>query len=135
MNKYNIGDYFKEDFSFKQKEVIQFAKLTGDCNPLHLDEEFAKQSIFKRPIIHGFLSASIFSKIIGMKFPGEGSIYLTQELSFHRPMYIETMYTAKLVITEVNHLNNHIHLETTVFTKKNDKTTISGKAIVKVPSL
>ena len=78
----NINDTFKKEFSFTQNEVNAFATLTGDTNPIHLDKNYAKNSIFKKRIMHGFLSASIFSRVFGTLFPSKGCIYLKQELNF-----------------------------------------------------
>ncbi len=91
-----IKDYLEHQFSFKQDDVELFAKCTGDDNPIHLDEEFASKSIFKKRILHGFLSASIFSKIFGTISPGEGTLYLSQTMFFLKPMFTETTYMAKV---------------------------------------
>jgi acyl dehydratase len=77
-----INDSYIEYFSVNQDQVLAFSEITGDENPIHLDLEYAKNSIFKTVIVHGFLSGSIFSKIIGMYFPGERSVYLEQKLRF-----------------------------------------------------
>jgi len=89
-------------FRFSQADVIDFARVTGDNNPLHLDPEFAAQTVFKRPIIHGMLGASIFTKVLGTEFPGYGSVYLAQTFEFLRPMYVETDYEATFTVQSVN---------------------------------
>jgi len=86
------GDNYQLEFRFTQNQVEDFARLTGDSNPLHLDPDYASRTLFKKPIIHGVLGASIFSKIMGTLFPGEGTIYLSQQLEFKRPMYVDTTY-------------------------------------------
>ena len=75
-----VGNKYIHQYSFSQDDVKLFAQITGDTNPLHLDEEYAKGTIFKTKIMHGFLSASVFSKVFGTLFPGEGCIYLEQNL-------------------------------------------------------
>ncbi|MFL5730355.1 MAG: MaoC family dehydratase, partial [Cytophagaceae bacterium] len=70
------GQVYTESFSFTQEEVVRFAELTGDHNPIHLDPAYAANTLFKKPIMHGILGASVFSKVLGMQFPGEGTIYL-----------------------------------------------------------
>src|SRR5882757_5472959 len=95
------GQTYTYEFNFSQADVIAFANATGDKNPVHLDEAYAAKTMFKRPIMHGMLSASLFSKVFGTLFPGEGTIYLKQTLSFLRPMYVDTKYEAHFTVKEV----------------------------------
>ncbi|HEX5169191.1 MAG TPA: MaoC family dehydratase [Cyclobacteriaceae bacterium] len=97
-----VGQQFEHSFRFTQDDVIKFAAVTGDNNPVHLDETFAATTPFKKPILHGFLSGSVFSKVFGTIFPGEGSIYLSQQMSFKRPMYAGQEYLASFTITEAD---------------------------------
>lgn len=127
MNKINIGDFHQEKFIFTQDDVNIFMKLTGDYNPIHFDIEAAKHSIFKRPIIHGFLSSSIFSKVLGINLPGKGTIYLKQEIKFLKPMFVDTNYVCKIEVIDVN--NDIYTLKTCVFNEENEMT-IDGLAIV-----
>lgn len=92
---------FDYQFSFNQDNVIKFAEASGDFNPIHLDDDFAKKTIFKRRIIHGFLGGSIFSMVFGTKYPGAGTIYLNQNMVFYKPMYVEEKYIAKFFVKEV----------------------------------
>ena len=89
-------------FRFSQADVINFARVTGDNNPLHLDAEFAANTPFKRPIIHGMLGASVFTKVLGTEFPGYGSVYLGQTLEFLRPMFVDTDYEAVFTVRSIN---------------------------------
>ena len=75
-----LDSQFEHLFSFTQKDVEAFAKVTGDNNPVHLDESYAAKTMFKRPIMHGMLGATVFSKVFGTMFPGEGTIYLSHYL-------------------------------------------------------
>lgn len=95
-----VGERFGHTFTFSQEDVKRFAEVTGDVNPVHLDESFAAATPFRRPILHGFLSGSVFSKVFGTVFPGPGSIYLSQEMVFKRPMYPDQKYTASFTIRE-----------------------------------
>lgn len=95
-----VGYEFGYAFEFTQAEVKKFAEVTGDFNPIHLDADYAAQTPFKKPIMHGFLSGSIFSKVFGTQYPGEGTIYLEQHMSFKRPMFVDTKYEVKFKITE-----------------------------------
>ena len=95
------GDKYSYQFSYTQQDVELFAKVTGDFNPIHLDENFAKNTPFGRPIMHGFLSAAVFSKVFGTLFPGEGTIYRSQEMKFYAPMFVNETYTAEFEIIDV----------------------------------
>ncbi len=92
------NDTHQHTFRFSQADVIDFARVTGDNNPLHLDADFAAQTPFKRPIIHGMLGASIFTKVLGTEFPGPGSVYLAQTLEFLRPMFVDTNYEVTFTV-------------------------------------
>jgi acyl dehydratase len=96
-----INASFEHLFSFTQDDVIRFAELTGDNNPLHLDADYAATTNFKRPIIHGMLGATVFTKVLGTQFPGFGSIYLKQTLEFLRPMFVDTEYKAVFTIKTI----------------------------------
>ena len=96
-----IKDKYTHTFSFSQSDVNKFAEVIGDINPIHLDEEYAKQTQFKRRIMHGFLSASVFSKVFGTLFPKKGCIYLEQNLKFLHPMYCDVVYTADFEIINI----------------------------------
>jgi 3-hydroxybutyryl-CoA dehydratase len=125
--KYKIGDKVEENFSFSQEDVNLFMNLTGDKNPVHYDEEYTKDTIFKKPIIHGFLASSIFSKILGMEMPGKGTIYINQNISFKRPMYVDEVYTCIVEILEIN--ENRFTLSTKV-EDKDHQVVIDGNAYV-----
>ena len=92
------NDTHQHAFRFSQEDVIDFARVTGDNNPLHLDADFAAQTPFKRPIIHGMLGACIFTKVLGTEFPGSGSVYLAQTLEFLRPMFVDTDYEVTFTV-------------------------------------
>ncbi|MBX9853635.1 MAG: MaoC family dehydratase [Cytophagaceae bacterium] len=122
------GQIYTETFSFTQREVEQFAQISGDHNPLHLDQEYAAKTMFGKPIIHGVLGASIFSKILGMQFPGEGTIYLKQEMSFKRPMFVGIEYEAVLTVKEINKDRHSAVIETKITEKESGKTNLIGEA-------
>ena len=124
------GDVFKHEFSFTQDGVAQFAQVTGDTNPVHLDQEYAAKTIFKKPIMHGFLGGSIFSKVFGTLFPGEGTIYLRQNMQFKKPMYVDKSYEAVFTVKEVNAEKHKAIIETRIVDKENNDITIEGEAEV-----
>jgi acyl dehydratase len=125
----NIGDTFEHHFSFSQEDVVLFAKVTGDNNPVHLDEEYASKTLFKRPIIHGMLGGSVFSKVFGTMFPGEGTIYLNQNLQFLRPMLVSTNYTAQFEVLDIDREKHRATVSTIVINEEGKKV-IDGSAIL-----
>ena len=124
------GQVYTHKFSFSQEEVNRFAEVTGDKNPVHLDAEYAAKTMFKRPIMHGFLGGSIFSKVFGTLFPGEGTIYLKQQMSFLRPMFVDTEYEAVFTVKEVIKEKNRAIVETVIKDPSTGDATISGEATV-----
>lgn len=96
------GETFTHGFTFSQADVERFAEVTGDVNPVHLDPAYAASTAFKKPVLHGFLSGSVFSKVFGTVFPGPGTIYVSQEMSFKRPMYPGERYLATFTIREAD---------------------------------
>lgn len=124
------GDVFKHGFSFTQADVEKFAAVTGDDNPVHLDADYAAKTMFKKPIMHGFLGSSIFSKVFGTLFPGEGTIYLSQSMKFMKPMYVGINYEAVFEVTEANHEKHRAKVRTTVVDPATGDLTIEGEASV-----
>ncbi|BDD09704.1 hypothetical protein FUAX_21360 [Fulvitalea axinellae] len=102
MSTIKQGEVFEHEFQFTQEQVAEFAKVTGDNNPVHLDAEYAAGTKFKKPIVHGMLGAAVFSRVFGTMFPGEGTIYLGQTLDFKRPMLVDTDYVAVFEVLEVD---------------------------------
>lgn len=124
------GQTYTHDFSFTQEEVNRFAEVTGDKNPVHINAEYAASTMFKRPIMHGMLGASLFSKVFGVLFPGEGTIYLKQSLSFMRPMYVDVNYEAVFTVKEVIKDKNRAVIETLIKDKASGQVCTSGEATV-----
>src|SRR3954470_11357128 len=114
-----INQTYTHEFQFSQDEVNRFAEVTGDRNPVHTNADYAAKTMFKRPIMHGMLGAALFSKVFGTLFPGEGTIYLKQSLSFLKPMYVDVNYVAEFVVKEVIKDKNRAVIETLI----KDKTT------------
>ena len=128
--KIQEGQVYEEEFSFSQEEVDQFAKVSGDDNPIHIDADYAANTSFKKPIMHGFLAGSVFSRLIGTKFPGEGTVYLKQSMAFRRPMFVDVQYKAILTVTMAN-ANRHIaQIETKIVGVEDGKAYLTGEAQV-----
>ncbi|MDJ1503988.1 MaoC family dehydratase [Xanthocytophaga agilis] len=124
-----VNQIYTHDFSFSQKDVEAFATVTGDTNPLHLDAEFAAKTIFRKPIIHGFLGGSVFSKVLGTQFPGEGSIYLKQSMEFVQPMLVGVVYQAVFTVLEILPKSS-ARIETKIIEVETQKVVTTGEAIV-----
>lgn len=131
MNNLKVGQEAKTSKSFSAKDVELFAELSTDCNPVHLDEEFVKNTIFKKRIVHGYLYGSLISAIIGTKLPGSGSIYLHQEMNFKKPVFLDETVTAVVKITEIKPEKSIIYLETICY-KNTNEIVLDGKAIIKL---
>ena len=114
---------------FSDEDVRRFAELSLDVNPVHLDEHYAKQSIFGKKIVHGFLVGSLISAVIGNKLPGFGSIYLKQEMNFKKPVFIDDEITAEVEIVE--EIKPTIYRALTRCLNHNGDVVIDGFAIIK----
>ncbi len=114
MEKLKLGDQYQENVRFTQKDVNLFADVSGDRNPIHIDEAYAAKTPFGKPIVHGFLAGSVFSKVFGMNWPGEGTIYLYQDMSFRAPVFVEKNYVAKFEIIEHNQERNRATVQCTL---------------------
>ena len=125
--KITVGTKYHHDFKFTQEDVIAFANLTGDKNPIHLDADYAATTIFKRPIIHGHLSSSVFTRYLGMGEPGgPGSIYMKQETEYVRPMFVDTEYEVMFEVIEIDPIKHIARISTQVKNKETGKVTIRG---------
>ncbi len=125
-----VGDKATLSKTITEADVTLYAGLTGDFNPVHVDEEFAKQSIFERRIAHGFLGAGLVSAVIGTDLPGINSIYLGQELKFVAPVFIGDTLTAEVEIAHMREKKKIITLTTTVRNQKGENV-IEGEATIK----
>lgn len=125
-----LNQVYTHDFKFSQDEVNRFAEVTGDKNPVHTDADYAAKTMFKRPIMHGMLSASLFSKVFGTLFPGEGTIYLKQSLSFLKPMYVDVNYEAVFTVKEIIKEKNRATVETQIKDKSTGVVCTTGEATV-----
>ncbi len=84
----HVGDTATFSRTWSEKDVLDFAEISGDTNPLHVDEEYAKTTMFKQRLVHGMLLGSLCSQFVGMYIPGKKCLYLNQTLAFKKPVYI-----------------------------------------------
>ncbi len=113
-------------------DVIAFADISGDTNPLHLNPEFAGQTLFKGPIAHGMLTASFISTVIGTKLPGPGCIYVSQNLRFKAPVRVGDTVTATCTISKLIAEKRMIEMQTICSVE--GKPVLDGEATILVPS-
>ena len=125
------GQIWTHTFSFSQHEVTEFAKITGDNNPIHLDPEYAAKTAFKKPIVHGMLGASIFSKVFGTIHPGPGTLYLNQTLDFKQPLLVETEYKAVFTVEE-EVAKKRFRIKTQIFDLQTNTEMLEGEALIRV---
>ncbi|MFL5297864.1 MAG: MaoC family dehydratase [Phenylobacterium sp.] len=112
-------------------DIEAFAAVSGDVNPVHLDEAYAKATPFGGRIAHGMLGAAYISAVLGNKLPGPGAIYLSQSLRFRRPVRIGDPVTAKVTVKALDAAKGHATLATACLV--NGKTVIDGEALIMVP--
>ena len=127
--KLNVGDSAEITKTIEQADIHAFAAVTGDHNPVHVDEAFAQKTRFGRPIAHGMLTASLISVVLANKLPGEGSVYLAQTLQFVAPVFPGDEVTARVTVTEVREGRPIVKLET-VCVNQRGETVIRGEATV-----
>lgn len=126
-----VGDNASVSRIFTDEDVLDFSNLSLDKNPIHLDQSFAEKSIFGKKIVHGMLVAGLFSGLLGMKLPGEGSIYIGQSLSFTAPIYIGDKVTATVEVIKIRPDKPIVTLRTFCVNSEG-LVVIEGEAVVKV---
>ena len=109
---FKIGDIVTQSKIFTLNDVKLFAELTGDFNPIHFDENYAKKTIFKKPLVHGPLVLTLITTLFATKMPGPGSVYLSHEVKFLNPVYHDDKILAKLTLLKITDKNHYI-IETT----------------------
>ena len=129
--KFKPGDTASVTKIVTQEDIEKFAYLSGDHNPIHLDEEHAKGTRFGRRIAHGMLTSSLISNVIGNELPGVGTIYLSQTLQFLAPVFAGDTITARATVTSVREDKPIVKLET-VCANQRDEVVIKGEATVLV---
>ena len=129
--KLSVGDTAEITRTIAESDIEAFAGVTGDRNPVHLDDEFAKNTRFGRRIAHGMLTASLISSVLANHLPGEGSVYLGQTLQFVAPVFPGDEVTARVTVTEVRENRPIVKLETVCLNQRGE-TVIRGEATVLV---
>ncbi|WP_425804214.1 MaoC family dehydratase [Desulfitobacterium sp. Sab5] len=125
-----VGDSASLSKTVTESDILTFAGLTMDFNPVHVNAEYAKESIFKERIAHGMISAGFISAVLGTTLPGPNSIYLGQELKFTAPVKIGDTVTATATITEKKDEKRILKLKTVV-TNQRGEVVVDGSAVIK----
>jgi 3-hydroxybutyryl-CoA dehydratase len=126
-----IGDKFSTNKQITDSIIRAFAELSGDYNPIHLDEEFAKTTRFGKRIAHGMISGALISAVLGYEFKERRVVYLSQTMKFVAPVFIDDTVTATATVTNIREDKNIVMLET-VCTNQNGETTLKGEAVVMI---
>lgn len=126
-----IGDLFEIDRTFSPEDVDNFAALSGDFSPLHVDAGYASGTEFGERVVHGILLASLFSNLVGMKIPGKQALYLAQDLAFRKPVFINEALTVRAKVTARNLATSTIVLATEIRNSAG-KVVVSGSAKVRI---
>lgn len=129
ISEISVGDTAEFSKTISEADIYMFAGVTGDLNPFHINEEYAKQTFFKGRIAHGMLLAGFISTVVGCYLPGPGAIYVKQELKFLAPARIGDTITAKVVVTEVMEEENRIILDTFCLNQEGEKV-LDGQALL-----
>ncbi|MDR7002243.1 MaoC family dehydratase [Neobacillus niacini] len=124
-----IGDSAAFSKTISEFDIYQFAGLTGDFNPMHIDEEFAKNTFFKERIAHGLLTGSFISTVLGMKLPGPNSIYLSQNFTFTAPVKMGDTIKAIVEVVEKRDDKKLIKLKTQIWNQR-EELVVDGEALV-----
>ena len=124
-----VGETASLSKTITDDDIKAFAELTGDHNPVHVDDSFAQTTKFGRRIAHGMLSASLISALLANKLPGQGTVYLSQTLKFVAPVFPNDTVTARVTVTNVREDKPIATLET-ICLNQNEEMVIKGEAVV-----
>ena len=129
IDQLNIGEKASLKKQITESDVLRFAEVTGDKNPIHIDAEYARQTRFKERIAHGMLTASLISAVIGTRLPGPGNIYVSQSLEFKAPVKFGDVIEAEVEIIEKIPERNRVRLRT-VCRNQDGTVVLEGEAVV-----
>lgn len=128
-----VGQVYSSKVVITEELIRRFARATGDYNPLHLDEQYAKGTTFQTRVAHGMLLGGILSGVLGTQFPGVGTIYLSQTLKFLKPVFIGDEITLRITVLECIEERNRVRMETVCLNQRGE-TVVAGEALVMPPS-
>lgn len=132
IDELNVGQTASFTKTISESDVYLYAGITGDFNPAHVNEIYAKNTAFKTRIAHGMLSAGLISSVLGNQLPGPGTIYMQQQLSFRAPVAIGDTITATVEVIEVIREKKRVRLKT-VCTNQDNVVVLDGEALISPP--
>lgn len=130
-NQLTIGQSETFCHTVKQSEIHAFAEVSGDKNPIHIDEDYAKNSLFGKRVCHGMFLGALISALIGMRLPGLGTIYLSQNFKFMKPVFIDDEVKTTVTIISLNAEKNRVTIACVCLV--NGEKVLEGEALVKKP--
>lgn len=117
--KFKVGDSASVSRTISKQDVVKMAQLTGDYNPIHIDENYASKTAFKKCIAHGLFCEGLISALLGTTMPGEGTVIVSQSFWFRKPVFISDMITATVKISDIDYEKNKILLASTCVNQDN----------------
>jgi len=126
----DVGMTASFEAGFTAKDIKEFARLSGDLNPLHLDEEYAAETFFKKPLVHGMLVSSLCSRMVGMYIPGKRCLYISQTLQFRKPVFADDELIVEGIVTDKS-LSTHL-VTIRISIKHKTEEVLTGEAITRV---
>lgn len=127
-----IGEKAHQVKTITERDLELFGEISNDYNPVHFDSDYASKTMFKKRISHGMLVGSLFSKVFGMDLPGEGAIYLSQNLRFRRPVFLGDTITAEVIVREIDVDKNRVYFDCIATNQEGEKVII-GDAVMMPP--
>lgn len=128
MSQLHIGQSASTTKTFTEGDVLVFAGFTGDMNPIHISEEFAKTTKFGRRIVHGPFVACLIGSVLGQQLPGSGSVYVSQSIEFRAPVFIGDTITCTLTVKEMDVVRNRLKLDI-LLTNQDGETVMTGISV------
>ncbi len=132
--EFKLGETARLTKTIVERDIATLAEITGDFNPVHINDAFAQRTRFQGLIAHGILSAGLISAVLGMKLPGPGAIYLSQRLNYLYPTRVGDTLTAEVEVTKWSKEKNIIHLNTRCF-NQDERNVVEGEAVLLVEPL
>ena len=127
-----LGMEREQERKITKDDILMFSRVSGDQNPVHLDDDYAQQTIFGKRIAHGMLTASLISAVIAEQLPGHGTVYLSQTLKFIRPVIPDQTVVTTVNVTDINYSNRRVTLDCRC--RVDERIVLAGEAIVLAPS-